>query len=359
MMLDRLFLEPQYERPQAEKERLLLPEFVALTRHHAERCPAFARIAAQTAPRFEDARTLADLPFIPAELFKTHDLRSVPREAVRMTLTSSGTTGQAVSRIAVDGETARNQSRALMAIMRGVLGDKRLPMLLIESEETLRDRKQFNARAAGVLGMMMFGRAPVFALDADMKLKKEAVRDFLGKHGHEPFMIFGFTFMVWKYFYQAVRQEGLDLSQGILFHSGGWKKLEAEAVDNTAFRGALRNGCGLTKIYNFYGMVEQIGTLFLEGEDGLLYPPAFADVIVRDPFTWQPLPAGEAGILQTLSLVPRSYPGHSLMTEDLGMIVHADAGIGGRMGKAIKVLGRAPKAELRGCSDVHAYEAAA
>jgi len=357
MILDQLFSEPQYGRPQAEKEALLLPELITLTQHHVKHCPAYAKIVNLTAPKFASAKTLADLPYLPAGLFKTHKLQSVPDKNICLTLTSSGTTGQAVSQIPIDDMTAKYQARALAAVMREPFGDKRLPMLLIDSEEVLKSREDLSARNAGVLGMMVFGQAPVFALDANMKLKEDVVVTFLKQNGSKPFILFGFTYMVWRYFFQAVQKKGFDLSNGTLVHSGGWKKLESEAVTNADFRKGLRESCRLTKIFNFYGMVEQIGTAFLEGADGTLYPPSFGDVIIRDPQNWQALPPGKEGIIQVLSLVPHSYPGHSILTEDRGMIVHIDAG--DRMGKALKVLGRLPKATLRGCGDVHAAGAAA
>ena len=58
----------------------------------------------------------------------------------------------------------------------------------------------------------------------------------------------------------------------------------------TEFRRKFRDVTGLKRIYNFYGMVEQVGSVFLEGDDGYFYPPNFADVIVRDPQTFAELP---------------------------------------------------------------------
>jgi hypothetical protein len=58
-----------------------------------------------------------------------------------------------------------------------------------------------------------------------------------------------------------------------------------------------------------------------------------------------------------LSLIPHSYPGHSLLTEDMGVIRSIDAGDEGWMGKGLEVLGRVARAELRGCSDVLASAA--
>jgi hypothetical protein len=222
----------------------------------------------------------------------------------------------------------------------------------------MRDRLRFNARVAGVLGMMNFGRNHFYALDENMRLDREGLTRFLEQHGGKPFLMFGFTFMAWQYLLEPLRGQGVRFDNGILIHSGGWKKLEAQKVANEEFRRQWREQTGLERIYNFYGMVEQVGSVYLEGDDGYLYPPNFADVIIRDPYTWRALPLGETGVIQVLSILPLSYPGHSIVTEDLGVVHSIDAGAGGRMGKAFSVLGRVPRAELRGCSDVHAAEVA-
>ena len=52
-----------------------------------------------------------------------------------------------------------------------------------------------------------------------------------------------------------------------------------------------------------------------------------------------------------VSLLPKSYPGHSLLTEDLGVIESVRKS-GRFIGKGLRVIGRVKKAELRGCSDV-------
>jgi hypothetical protein len=164
--------------------------------------------------------------------------------------------------------------------------------------------------------------------------------------------------MVWQYLYRRIEKLGLDLSNGILLHSGGWKKLQEEAVSNADFRQRLLSASGLSRVYNFYGMVEQVGSVYVEGEDGYLYPPNFADVVMRDPVTLTPAPVGTPGVIQVLSILPLSYPGHSILTEDLGVVHGIDDSTCGRHGKRFSVIGRVPKTELRGCSDVHATEAA-
>ena len=352
------FTHPPYALPRAAKQAALLDALNALTRRHQAACPAYARLLeglghgglghggfGQAGPT---ATRLVDVPYLPVGLFKSHALVSVPPEAVFKTLVSSGTTGQQPSRVLLDRETAQLQAAALAHVMADMLGPKRLPMLIVDTPSVVHARGPLTARGAGVLGMMGLGRDHVFALNDALQPEVSAIRAFLERHGRSPFFVFGFTFMVWRHLVAL----GLDLSQGVLVHGGGWKKLQEQAVDNAAFKATLRERCGLRRVHGFYGMVEQVGSVFVEGEDGFLYPPYFADVIVRDPVTWDEAPFGQPGVIEVLSTLPRSYPGHALLTEDLGVVHGEDDSACGRFGKRLTVIGRVPRVELRGCSDV-------
>lgn len=352
---ERLAAATPFSLTQAEKEEALLAGLNELTAHHMERSEGYARIVERVFGGVAAAGSLDTVPYLPVGLFKHLELSST--QTPTMVLRSSGTTGQTPSRIVLDAETSARQSQALVSTFKTVLGEKRIPLMVIDTRQVITDPKMMTARGAGVLGMMKFGAKAAFALDEELNVDKTAISEFVAKNGHQPFFLFGFTFLVWSALYRSFGDGELDLSNATLIHSGGWKKLEAEKVSNEAFRAALARRFGMTRIYNFYGMVEQIGSVFLEGEDGLLYPPNFTNVIIRDPETWEALPPGQPGLIQVQSLLPRSYPGHSLMTEDMGEIVTVDAGVGGRLGQAIRIHGRVPRAELRGCSDVIAAAA--
>ena len=335
---------------QADREAQMLPALAQLTEHHRAAGPEYAKILAAIGHGpGHTYNSVAELPWLPVRLFKTQKLKSIPDDEVFKTLTSSGTTGD-VSRIYLDKEAAAAQTRFLSRTIQTVLGPRRLPMLVVDTTSILKNRTTFSARGAGVLGMMNFGRDHVWVLDEDNKPDVEAIRTFLAQHGDAPFLIFGFTFMAWLYLYEVARDNGLDLSNGILIHSGGWKKLTDQAVDNAEFRRRFAADTGLRRIHNFYGMVEQIGVVYLEGPDGnALYCPDFADVIIRDPETWAELPPGKPGLVEVLSTLPESYPGHVLLTEDLGVVHGIDDGAW--PGKRFSILGRLPRAEARGCSD--------
>jgi Acyl-protein synthetase, LuxE len=353
--LEVLLSRPAFAVPDSEKEPLLLQGLTDLTNHHCLKCTPYQNmIDAAFGPHRAFAR-LEDVPYLPAAVFKRIELSSTSNPI--LTLQSSGTTGQRPSRIIVDAETSDRQSRGLVSIFRPILGGKRLPLLVIDTRKVITDPRSLTARGAGVLSMMKFGAKATFALDAELNVIEEEVLGFMERHGREPFFIFGFTFLVWLKLLIAFEHRGLDLSNAVIVHSGGWKKMEEIKVSNDTFRQRLSAAFGVNRIYNFYGFVEQLGSVFVEAEDGLLYPPNYTDVIVREPSTLAPLPKGRPGLLQVLSLLPKSYPGHSILTEDLGVIERADNPAIGRMGKGVRILGRLPASELRGCSDVAAATA--
>jgi len=355
MQLADIFKIPQYSLEQAQKEQILIDQLNALTEHHHKRSESYKRILNTFYEGNTSYPDLCSLPSLPVSLFKHHELLSIPKEEVFKTLTSSGTTGSQPSRIFLDRDTAQRQIMALANIMTSILGQKRLPMLIIDSPSVIKDRKSFSARGAGILGMFNFGRNHFYALDDQMNLNREGLQKWIEKHHDEPVLIFGFTFMVWQYLLSQLNINDLSLPQGILIHSGGWKKLQEQAVSNAHFKEKLREVTGITRCHGFYGMVEQVGSVFVECEEGHNHAPNFADVIVRNPKTWKESHHGEKGIIQVLSILPKSYPGHSLLTEDMGYLIGIDNCPCGRKGKYFQITGRIPKAEVRGCSDTHAY----
>ena len=352
--LPALSLENPFALTQAEREPVMLAGLNALNRWHRSACAPYGHMLDGIYGPAHAAATLADVPYLPVRLFKHYALKSVPDNAVVRQLTSSGTTGQQVSRIFLDAETSGLQVRALAAIVQDFIGRQRLPMLVIDQRETITSKAAFSARAAGILGFSNFGRQHFYALDADMQPQWEAIEEFIARQQGGPILLFGFTFVIWQNFLQAAKAAGrkLDVGPGsILVHGGGWKKLADQSVDNATFKQLLAEQFGIRRVSNYYGMVEQVGSVFMECEAGFFHAPAFADVLLRDLHTLAPAPSGA---VEVLSLLPRSYPGHAILTEDVGTIYGVDDCSCGRKGRYFHIHGRIPKAELRGCSDVRA-----
>jgi phenylacetate-coenzyme A ligase PaaK-like adenylate-forming protein len=356
--LDELFLKLQYSISKSEKDRFLLAILNDLTNYHREHCAQYSHVlenlyTSKLQLQYED---LSEFPYLPVRLFKKAGLHSLKKEEIVKTLTSSGTSSQQLSMIYLDKETSMLQTKALAAIVTSFIGKKRLPMILIDSRSVLKNRAMSSARGAGLLGMSYFGRDHFYALDENMRLDKEGLVSFLEKHGDEKILLFGFTFMVWQHFYQELKRsnEHIRFKDAILIHGGGWKTLAEQAISNDVFKAALFEQSGIRKVYNYYGMVEQVGGVYMECEEGFFHAPNFSEVLIRDYRNWQLLPTGKHGVIQTLSVLPKSYPGHSLLTEDIGTIYGVDDCPCGRKGTYFLIEERIPSAELRGCSDTHA-----
>lgn len=351
MTVDDLLLIPQFIQYQAEKEERMLGILKDLHGHHYFHCDAYNSICNRVFGSDRVINSLEDLPFLPVGAFKNHQLLSINESEIFKVLTSSGTTGQSVSKIYLDKETARLQALALSKIISHIVGLQRLPMLIVDSKAVFANKFSFSARGAGILGLLPFGRDHTYILNNDFEPDEDALNKFLEKYDGQKILIFGFTFMIWKFLQKIKFDKKYDLSNAILIHSGGWKKLSDIAVDNDTFRMKLKQKFSLTNIYNFYGMVEQVGSVFMENKNGFLQAPNFADVIIRNPLDFSVQPIGRPGLIQVISVLPKSYPGHSLLTEDIGVLEGIDDSSEGWKGKYFRILGRAKKAELRGCSD--------
>lgn len=348
---------PPFSLPQSAKEALFFPAALELTCYHSAHCEPYANILRALEFHPESVCSTQELPFLPSSLFKSMRLSSASSEQeYARSLTSSGTTGSQTVHVELDRETSADQQRALAHIAADFIGGARLPMLILDQPSTLAHGSGLSARAAGILGFSIFARRRVFALREDLTLDLPAIQVFLEQANGGPFLLFGFTFMVWKYFCQALRDsaEHLDFSGGILIHGGGWKKLLDQAVPPEEFQRALNECCGLHRIYNYYGMAEQAGSVFFQCEAGRFHASELSEVFVRRAEEFSLCEPGEPGILQVLSLLPRSYPGHSLLTEDEGVFLGVDDCPCGRLGKNFLVSGRLQQAQLRGCSDVYA-----
>jgi hypothetical protein len=143
--------------------------------------------------------------------------------------------------------------------------------------------------------------------------------------------------------------ERLDLrfrlpAGSVIFETGGFKGREREVDPGALAAGvAARLGVAATSIVREYGMTEltsQLYTRALAGGDPELYvAPHQVRVRVVDPQTLDEVAAGETGLVAIFDLANLSSAVH-VLSEDLG---RAEPG-------GLRLLGRAPGADLRGCS---------
>lgn len=325
-----------------------------LTKFHYKNSKEYKKILSfmNFKSKFQDL-DIVDLPFLPIKLFKDQSLKSIPDKKIYKTLLSSGTTGNSLSKIFLDKENSQNQVFVLSKIMNSILGKKRLPMLIIDKNLKNSDRQEFNAKIAAINGFSFFGRNTTYLLDEKNNIDYSVLNKFLDQFSKEPFFMFGFTNTVFESLVEKLSISKLNQSLGnaILLHGGGWKKMENKKVSNTIFKEKINKKLKINKIYNYYGLIEQTGSIFLECEKCSCFKTSiFSDIIIRDK-NFNVVKNGKRGMIQLLSLLPTSYPGHVILTEDIGEIVDSKNCECSKKGKSFLVHGRAEKSEIRGCSD--------
>ena len=325
-----------------------------LTIHHYKNCEIYGKIIKNLKFKIKKKNKLENFPMLPVRIFKKHDLQSVPGNKVIKKLVSSGTSGQELSKIYLDKENARNQTIVLKKITETILGNQRLPMLIIDRDPKILDRSVFNAQLAAIYGFSLFGKHYCYLLDEEGNINYKKLNEFLKKYSHDNFFIFGFTSLVFENLIQKLSTKLIcsNFQNGILLHGGGWKKLDKLKINNDNFRKKLFSKIKLKKIHNYYGLVEQTGSIFIESNEcGFFHTSVYSDILIRNN-NFEIAQKGKKGLIQLFSLLPTSYPGHNILTEDIGEIAGEDNCKCGKQGKYFRVHGRAKEAEIRGCSDV-------
>ncbi len=322
----------------------------SLMSYHIKNCKPFKLILNSITNPKSDYGEISLAPFIPVDLFKSIDLLSIEKKNISNRLISSGTSGLN-SRIYLDKENALVQSRILQKILDYEFGKLRCPIIFFEEGKFESNSNLIDAKRAAISGFSLMSNKRYFLQSDDSKEVRNKLIKIIKKHKKEKVIIFGFTFDIWKRFVLNKSLNNIELSNCILIHGGGWKKLEKIRVSEKKFKQILKSKFNFSKIVNYYGLVEQIGSIFFECNKGYFHTTNFSDVIIRDTFL-KSLPFKKRGTIQLISLIPTSYPGNSILTQDIGEIKGEDDCECGKKGKYFKVYGRMKKSEMRGCSNV-------
>ena len=176
------------------------------------------------------------------------------------------------------------------------------------------------------------------------------------KAAGEPFCLLGYTYILYQRVLRPLEERGVRLelpASTFVVHFGGWKRLRQQAVDKATLNARAAEGFGLPQsaLCDIYGFTEQLGVVYPDDAGGLKRAPTYAEVFVRDPRTLETLPDGDTGLLEFVCPLPHSYPGVALLLDDLGRIVTRPAGADGITGTGFEIVGRAERAEIRGCGD--------
>jgi hypothetical protein len=358
--IDRLLTESPYSRTPEEKQAGLLEILRVELDYACQRHAGYKNYVEHWPVDYRSAGQIADLPYLPVGLLKADPPLSFVRpEEIKRTLTSSSTTSQVPSRVVLDTPTSRRMTKGTAVILRDFVGSARRPYLVVDTGGHT-GNGALGARAAAIHGLQPFASETTYCLHLNERdeliLDRDRLSQFVKDRGDSEVLVYGFTYILWLHLVKPLMAEGLclNLPKARILHSGGWKRLQDQAVEKTEFNETLARvfGCSCDRIIDFYGMVESVGVIFPDCPHGNKHAPAFGEVIVRDPLSLQPVAAGEKGMVEVCSVLPTSFPGNLLLTEDVAQVMAYDGCECGRRGISFRFAGRIPKAELRGCGNL-------
>lgn len=359
--IDRLLAMPPFGSSPEEREAAILPLLKDELENACSKSASYRNYVQHWPVQIRLATRVADLPYLPVGILKAQPpFALVAPHEIKRVLTSSSTTGQMPSRIALDSSTARRMTKGAVAIAQDFIGSARRPYLVVDVPASVRGGPELGARGAAIQGLQPFANEVTYCLKpnqaGDFTLDDNATFRFAESRGHAPALVYGFTYMIWRYLVEPLlaKNVNLGMAEVYILHSGGWKLLQNQAVDKQTFNQGVARvfGCCPDRVIDFYGMVENVGVIYPDCREGNKHVPVFADILVRNPLTLEPVSEGEQGIVQVVSVLPTSFPGNLLLTADVAKIVAYNGCRCGRPGVAFRFVGRVAKSEIRGCGNI-------
>ena len=296
-------------------------------------------------------RNWREIPAVPAAAFKYFDFVSVPLEYAATepaaVFHTSGTTQgserrgrHVVYREALYRASFHHPFR--LALLPDV---ERLPVLsLIPSPNDASD-----SSLSWMAGMVVetFGEGFEWLVGADGVWNPDAPQVLLeAARSDGPVLVLG-TALAFVHLVERLDREEIRLPDGSrIMETGGFKGARRSIARADLYASiATHTGVPEERIVNEYGMTELLSQMYepvmTEGADaqGLHVGPPWLQVRTLDPTSLEERPEGEEGIIAFFDLANLGSVSH-VLTEDLGVIE------GGRL----RLLGRAPGSEPRGCS---------
>lgn len=355
-----LELEP-YAVSHDEKKTPFMDAIRQVTLHHYSSCLPYQKLCDSRQFSPDQFNQIEELPYLPTSIFKDALILSVPEESIIRNIKSSATSTGRPSVVGLDKDTNKRQIKCFNKAVTDRIGSKRYKFVILDEPSSIGGGNIVSARSSTIRSLLFCSKESHTCLVAEgAKLRLDGSKlDALlreAEKSNEEIIIFGFTFILYQHVIRPLIEAGkkYQLEGSKVIHIGGWKKLEAEKVTSEKLIAdcCLVFGVAEKNVIDFYGFTEQSGLIYPSCEAGFRHTPVWTEVIVRDPLSLKPLPHCEQGLLQFITPIQTSYPGHSVLTEDVGFVNGLDDCSCGRKGTTFKMVGRAADAEIRGCGDI-------
>jgi phenylacetate-coenzyme A ligase PaaK-like adenylate-forming protein len=274
-------------------------------------------------------KRLEDIPFLPIQFFKSHDVLS-SQESIQNIFTSSGTTGPQTSKhLVTDIRWYENSFQNAFKIFYGNIEDYVVLALLPSYLEREGSSLIYMVQDLIVRSKQLESG---FYLHDSQKLITQ-LKD-LEKQGKQVLLI-GVTYAL----LDLIEIEKLSLKNTIIMETGGMKGRRKEMIREELHK-TLCDGFGVHMIHSEYGMTELLSQAYSLG-NGIFECPPWMDIIIRDTEdALDFLPYGRTGGVNVIDLANQNSCAF-IATQDLGKKYE---------NQTFEILGRFDHSDIRGCN---------
>ena len=294
----------------------------------AKNCEVYADFISFLKVDIKEVKSLIDIPFLPIQFFKTHQITS-NKNPIQQTFLSSGT-GGVQSQHFVTGITLYEES--YLKAFQHFYGN-------IEDYTVLALLPSYLERN---------GSSLIYMVDDLIKKSNNSESGFFLKNTHkmtkiienhskndEKLLILGVSYAL----LDLVESQKFDLKDAIVMETGGMKGRRKELIRDE-LHSILCEGFGVDKIHSEYGMTELLSQAYSTG-NGIFETPNWMKILVRDTedaLTF--LPNGKTGGINVIDLANINSCSF-IATQDLGKVL---------TNGTFQILGRFDNSDIRGCN---------
>lgn len=277
----------------------------------------------------EYIQTIKDIPFIPIEFFKEHEIILDGYES-KVEFFSSGTTGSIQSKHLIANENIYIESFVkAFELFYGNINDYCFLALLPGYLE-----RKGSSLIYMVNKLMELSNHPKngFYLN-ELSNLADSIKHL--KENEQKFMLFGVTYALLDF----AEMYPMELSNGIIMETGGMKGKRKELI-KTEIHSILISAFSTTQIHSEYGMTELLSQAYSKGS-GLFETPSWMKILIRDTYDpYSYVEEGKSGGINVIDLA-NLYSCSFIETKDLG-----------RKNKKgqFDVIGRFDNSDIRGCN---------
>ncbi len=339
-----------------EAKKIFLESFRENALYHYEANPFTKKLWDKLNFHPRDLKIEEDLSEIPGtmvHLYKEHELCSVKKEELVLTLTSSGTGGQKSQQF-LDQQSLDNVKKLALNVHRslGMASDRKYNYLCFTYDPKVAN--DLGTAFTDELLTNFTGKNEVFYAiqwsdeKKDFELNEKGTVETLKRFAASdiPTRILGFPALL----FEVIEKNNLQLNLGKdswLQTGGGWKGKADKEIPKKEFHRFIEERLGIPKTNqrDLFGMVEH-GIPYVDCEEGNLHIPNYARVFVRSPHDLSLRKKGDRGLLHFLCSYNFSYPAPSLLTTDYGRVETCSCG----KGDILILEGRAGVNKHKGCA---------